>query len=325
MLYNRNLIVLILFLLSHHPLASQSFLTSSDTFSKSRFFTLAGAGTLLYGTTVVGLNQAWYKGFEKTSFHFFNDRGEWQNMDKIGHVFTTYFESEVSYRGLRWTGMKDRNAIWLATGLGIFYQGTIEVFDGYSSRWGFSGYDMMYNVLGSALFASQQLGWKEQRMRLKVSSWQKNYGGAPINSSNSTRSTTLDARAKELFGASYFERYLKDYNAQTIWLSFNVPSFFPRASLPSWLNLSLGYGSENLFGGFANTWVEKDNAVFTLSSKDFPRTRQWYLAPDIDFRKIKTENALLKSLFTVLNIFKIPSPAFEINSEGKIKWHWIFL
>ena len=105
---------------------------------------MASTGAIIYGGTVIGLNEAWYKGFDRTSFHFFNDRGEWNNMDKMGHLFTSYFETELSFRGSRWTGMEENQAIWLATGLGILFQGTIEMFDAYSARWGFSSqrYDL---------------------------------------------------------------------------------------------------------------------------------------------------------------------------------------
>ncbi|NND33351.1 MAG: DUF2279 domain-containing protein [Saprospiraceae bacterium] len=313
-----------LLILLRPDLYAQSFLVPSDTFSQSRFYTIAASGALIYGSTVVGLNQAWYKDFAKTSFHFFDDRGEWLNMDKAGHIFTTYFESEISYQGAKWTGMKERNAIWLGAGLGLFYQSTVEIFDAYSSRWGFSVADMLYNVVGATLFASQQAAWSEQRVRFKISSWPKQYSSSPIQSTSGDFASSLKKRANNLFGTGFFERYLKDYNAQTIWLSINPKSFFPLLNFPVWLNISVGYGSENLYGGFSNSWMEGTHS-FSLDKKQFPRSTQWFLAPDIDFKKIKTNNPLLKTVFSVLNIFKVPSPTLEYKSDGKLKWHWIFL
>ncbi|MCB0666498.1 MAG: hypothetical protein KDC80_11770, partial [Saprospiraceae bacterium] len=93
---------------------AQTYLMPSDTFSRSRFLTLAAGGTVLYGATVVGLNKAWYKGYERSSFHFFNDWGEWNNLDKTGHLFTSYFETELSYRGCRWIGINEKKSRWLA-------------------------------------------------------------------------------------------------------------------------------------------------------------------------------------------------------------------
>ncbi len=37
---------------------------------------------------------------------------------------------------------------------------------------------------------------------------------------------------------------LKDYNGQTIWLSFNIHSFTKDSFLPKWLSLAVGYGGE---------------------------------------------------------------------------------
>lgn len=305
-------------------LHSQAFLTPSDTFQPVRFITVATTGAVIYGGTVIGLNEAWYKGFDRTSFHFFNDRGEWNNMDKMGHLFTSYFETELSFRGSRWTGIKENQAIWLATGLGLLFQSTIEMFDAYSARWGFSINDMIYNVGGTGLFVVQQWSWHDQRIRLKVSSWPKKYSDEPVQALNSPAQSSLNNRTDALFGTHFLERYLKDYNAQTIWVSFNVPSFFYSRKIPPWLNLAIGYGVENLYGGFSNNWTEGD-AVFSAMHKEYPRTRQWYLSPDIDFRKIKTKSPFLKTVFNVLNIFKIPAPALEYNSTGRWRWHWIFL
>lgn len=303
---------------------AQDFLIPSDTFDRGRFITVAAGGSLVYGATVIGLNQAWYKGYDRSSFHFFNDWKEWNNMDKMGHLFTSYFETEISYRGCRWVGMEAKKSIWVAGALGIFYQSTVEFFDAYSARWGFSLYDMAYNIGGTGLFIAQQQLWKDQKIRMKVSSWPESYSGAQIPATTSDVTTTLKRRSDELFGTNFFERYLKDYNAQTIWISVNLKSFFQTSKLPPWLNLSFGYGSKNLYGGFANSWTEADD-LFILPEHDFPRSRQWYLSPDLDFRKIKTKSPLLKTLFNVLNIFKVPAPTLEYSSDRQWKWHWLFL
>ena len=306
------------------PIPGQSFLTPSDTFNRSRFLTLAATGTIVYGATVVGLNEVWYKGFDRTPFHFFNDWGEWNNMDKRGHLFTAYFETEISYHGLRWTGMKDRPAMWMASGMALLFQTTIEMFDAYSSGWGFSNYDMLYNLAGIGLFTIQHLSWKEQRIRMKISSWHRQYSGVPIMGQGTQSASSLKTRTDDLFGTAFFERYLKDYNAQTVWVSVSPKAFMTDSKIPSWLNLAIGYGSENLFGGFSNTWTE-NGVIFSAPTNQYKRYRQWYISPDIDFKNIHTNNAFLKTLLTVLNIFKMPAPALEYNSLGKWRWHWLFL
>lgn len=109
---------------------------------------------------------------------------------------------------------------------------------------------------------------------------------------------------------------LKDYNAQTYWLSANLKSFFPQNSLPAWLNIAVGYGADGMFGGFENKWL--DNMGNEVSRYDIKRSRQYYLAPDIDFTRIKTRSKFLRTGFSILNAFKLPAPAIEL-SKGRLK------
>ncbi len=295
-----------------------------DTFNQRRFLTIGSIGAVIYGATVVGLNHAWYRDFEKRSFHFFNDAGEWKNVDKAGHAFTAYFESELSYHGLRWAGLPEKPATWGGAGLGMLFQTTVELLDAHSARWGFSWPDMAYNVLGVTLFTSQQLLWKEQRMRLKISSWPRRYSAQGLPSTDGQQMSSLKNRARSLFGKDLLENYLKDYNAQTIWLSVNPSSFWPSAQLPKWLNIGMGYGADNLYGGFANRWKE-GMSIYQLDDKQYPRLQQWYLSLDVDFSRIPTHNKWIKTALTILNVFKAPAPAIELNSQGSLRWHWLHL
>ena len=158
---------------------------------------------------------------------------------------------------------------------------------------------------------------------MKVSSWPKKYATGPISSVSGNQFSSVSERADDLFGRNFFERYLKDYNAQTIWISVNPRSFMTQSRLPQWLNIAVGYGGENLLGGYSNIWTNDRGHTFDLANQR--RYKQWYLAPDVDFRRIPTKNPFLRTVFSVLNIFKIPSPALEYNGLGKFRWHWIFL
>ena len=44
----------------------------------------------LWSGSIGGLYFVWYKGFPKSKFHSFDDSKEWQQMDKIGHLATSY-------------------------------------------------------------------------------------------------------------------------------------------------------------------------------------------------------------------------------------------
>lgn len=301
------------------------FLVPSENFHKGRFWTAAGTGTLIYGSFAYGLYQSWYKNYELSGFHTFNDLHEWKQMDKAGHLFTTHMEANLLYRGARWAGVSPRAATWTAAGIALWLQTTIEVMDGFSAKWGFSWSDMAFNGAGAGLFVGQEYLWGEQRILMKVSSdISRQYSRSPIFTKDGSHQTSLHQRATQLYGSSFGERFLKDYNAQTIWASVNVKSFAgPQSRWPNWLNVAFGYGAENMYGGFSNTWSDPDTGTeFSLPSTEYPIYRQYYLSLDIDLSRIKTRSRFLKTLFHCINYVKIPAPALEINGLGQVKGHW---
>lgn len=302
------------------------FLQPSDTFHKGRFWTCAATGASIYTGVMIGLNELWYADYPRSSFHLFDDSGEWNDMDKFGHLYTAYFESRWSYTGARWVGIEERKAAWLGASLGMMYQTSIEILDGFSEEWGFSVPDMAFNTLGSAVFLSQQLIWKEQRITLKVSSNPNSYPDLNILSSDGSTSYLLSQRAEELYGSNYIASFLKDYNAMTVWASVNVSSFMPNRpdhKFPKWLNVAVGVGAGNLYGGFANTW-EEEGITYQLDDDQFPRFQQYYLSLDIDLTRIKTKSHFLKTLFSLVNVIKIPAPTLEFNTQGQVKFHPVY-
>ncbi|HSU29540.1 MAG TPA: DUF2279 domain-containing protein [Chitinophagaceae bacterium] len=281
-----------------------------DTPNKKRIWLVAGANVLGYGTTMVGLYAAWYKKYPQTHFHTFNDFPEWKQMDKAGHLYSSYMEGKASIDMWRWTGIGRKKSIWIGGMSGIFYQTVIEVLDGFSAEWGWSWTDFASNLLGSATVISQELGWDEQRIRLKFSFHRKKYTDPQLN-----------ARSDDLFGEGSMERLLKDYNGQTYWASLNLKSFFKKSRVPGWLSVAIGYGAEGLFGGRENLARDKNGNII-FDHRDIPRYRQWFFAPDIDLSKIKTRSRVLKTALDILNAFKFPTPSIEF-SRGKFSLHAI--
>ena len=264
-----------------------------------------------YGATMIGLYHAWYRQYPQSSFHTFNDWKEWKQVDKVGHVYSAYIESMASMELWRWTGMERKKRIWIGGLSGMAYQTTIEILDGFSKQWGWSWGDIGANTLGSGALIAQELAWNEQRIQLKFSFHRMNYKDAVLNN-----------RSDDLFGKSGMERMLKDYNGQTYWASFSLRSFFPKSKLPPWLNGAIGYGASGVFGGTEN--IAKDAAGNTVFNRtDIVRRRQWYLAPDIDWKKIPTRKKGVRFLFTFLNAFKLPAPSLEF-SKGKWRFHPLY-
>ncbi len=278
-------------------------------YNKKRVQLVTLANITGFGSILIGLNSTWYSQYPRSGFHFFNDFAEWKQVDKAGHAFSAYSSSRASMELWRWAGLSRNQRIWIGGLSGIGYESIIETLDGFSSEYGFSVTDYAANIIGSGMFIAQELAWDDQRIKLKFSFHKKNYGEADLN-----------ARADKLYGKTEIERFIKDYNAQTYWLSANIHSFFPESKLPRWLSLSVGYGAEGMFGARSNIAVDKTGAVI-FDRSDIKRYRQWYLAPDIDLTKIKTNKKSLKIIFFVLSTLKFPTPALEY-SNGGLKGHW---
>lgn len=271
---------------------------------------IVGMGTAaVYGTSFIYLSEAWYKGYPRSAFHTFNDFGEWMQMDKVGHAWTAYNTGKANSALWKWAGAKENNSVLLGSGTSLLYMLSIEYLDGRSAEWGWSWGDAGADLAGSVLFASQQFGWKEQKILLKFSSHRKNYG------------PSLNERANDLFGSGFYERILKDYNAQSYWLSFNLKSFLKNEKLPGWLNVSIGYGADGMLGGYENLAKDKNQNVI-FDRRDIPRYRQLFLAPDVDLTKIKTSSKFLRTVLFTANCLKFPTPSLEF-SQGKLHGHWL--
>jgi uncharacterized protein YfiM (DUF2279 family) len=268
---------------------------------------MVGAGSVAgYGTSMILFSKSWYKDYPRSSFHTFNDGGEWMQMDKVGHAWAAYNTSRLTSDMWQWTGLKPTTSVVLGTGSSLLYLLSVEYLDGRSAEWGWSWPDVLADFSGAGLFAVQEMVWKQQKIQLKFSSHYKKYPDPQ-----------LQQRANQLFGKSFSERLLKDYNAQTYWLSFNLKKLIPASSLPQWLNVSVGYGASGMFGGYENVARDK-NGNITFDRRDIKRFRQWFLSPDIDLTRIRTKSHFLKTVFSVFNVLKLPSPAIEY-SNGRMK------
>lgn len=298
-------------------LANDGWLTPADSLHRGRFYLAAGTGTVLYGAASIGLYQAWYAGFERAPLRSFDDWPEWNQMDKAGHAFTAYIFSRYTFAAGRWAGLKRPAARYTALGVANLLQGTIEIMDGYSAEWGFSWTDMAANLSGSLLFTAQDIAWKEQRILMKVSNDVRAHPDVVVTGAGGATSN-LGYVSRQRFGDNFFERYLKDYNAQTIWLSANPKAFLPKSNLPPWLNIAVGYGSENTYGALGNVW--RDGGVGFRYQPE--RYRQLFVSPDVYLSRIPTKKRWIRLTLGILDFIKIPAPALEF-SKGRVKGRWL--
>lgn len=266
-----------------------------------RVLMVSGAGVGIYSTTLVGLNELWYKGYPKSEFHFFNDNDEWLQMDKVGHAFASYYEGVFGAQMMKWTGVSPQKAAWYGGSWGFLFQTSIEILDGFSSNWGASIGDLTANLSGSVLCIGQQLAWHEQKLTLKYSYTPTKY--APLK--------------PELLGSNLQESFAKDYNGQTYWATVGLADIlYSKTKIPKWLNLAVGYGADGMLRGSAAD--QKADPI----GKDYTRRRQFYISPDINIVKLlHTKSKLLNTLIFAFSDVKIPAPAIEFRQGVGLKFH----
>ncbi|RAK00060.1 putative lipoprotein DUF2279 [Larkinella arboricola] len=294
--------VVLLFLLLHTGapavIAQDSTSRVEEPCYRCRLRGLLIGESVVYAGTLYSLSRAWYNN-PLTNFKFFNDNREWLQLDKIGHMVTAYQIARVSAQAYRWAGVSDRKAALYAGLTGVIFQTPIEILDGFSPEYGFSVGDMIANVAGPALYTGQYLAWGELRIQPKFS----------------FHYTRLAKERPNLLGKHWNDRWLKDYNGQTYWLSVNPSSFAGRESkFPKWLNVAVGYGIHDMVSAEVAGSIERG----------FRPYRQCYLSLDVDFTRIKTRNKTLKTVFFLLNTLKMPAPTLEYNGRNGFRFHTLY-
>jgi hypothetical protein len=268
-----------------------------DTIYKNRLYAVAGIESASYVTGLSILGFVWYKDHERVPFHFYDDSKGYLQMDKAGHTFSAYYESLISYHAFRWAGMDKSKSVIFAGLAGFLFQLPIEIFDGLYEGWGFSFSDVVANTAGSLLFASQQLIFDDQLIRMKFSYFPSGY-----------------PKYHAILGETEFESFFLDYNAHTHWLSANIRGLTGSTKIPAWLNVAIGYSANGMIKEFENPKYYKGQPF-----PELPRYRQLFLSIDLDWTKIPTDKKWLKQIFQIMNVIKIPFPALEWNGLGELK------
>lgn len=280
---------------------TECFLKPSDTLNSSRKNLVFLSEAVVSATALVGLNQLWYADYPRSKFHFTNDNKDWLQMDKAGHLYSSYHLGRISSEILHWSGAGHKEQLLYGAGMGFAFLTAVEVLDGFSSEWGASSGDVIANATGTALYISQELLWKEQRI-------------TPKFSFHTTRYTKY---RPEVLGSNFTEQILKDYNGQTYWLSANLKSFFKDSKIPEILNIAVGYGADGMLSGTG----EKS---FFFPNVNPSQSRQFYLSLDLDLTKIKTKSHFLKTFFSVFSVLKIPAPTIEYSANEGFKGHVLY-
>jgi hypothetical protein len=266
---------------------------STDTLksiNKKKLTSLVVGGSAGYGLSLVGLHQLWYKNSDQQSFRFFNDNAEWKQVDKLGHVYSSFYFSYGTSKALQWCNVNNHKSAFWGSVTGFLIMLPIEIMDGFSADYGASSGDLIANAAGSGLFLAQHYAWKEIRVKPKFSFHATKF--APL------RPNTLGEGSSEL---------LKDYNGQTYWASFDIDKFM---RFPRWLNIAVGYGAEGMV-------YARENEI-TLAG--YTAYRQYYVALDFELSSINSRSKLLNTILFFGDLVKLPAPTVEFSTKGA-KFH----
>lgn len=280
-----NLSIVLCCFLSFNVQSQNRFWKPADSLSIQKANVLGGITAVSWIISLTALNKVWYADYPTTKFHFFNDDNEWLQMDKIGHAYATYQISRSLTHLHRWAGYKPKTAAIIGSSIAFGFQASIEYLDGRSAAWGFSKGDIAANAAGCLLFLSQELFTNKQIIRFKES-----YSPSPYA-----------VLRPKILGKSPIERYLKDYNGQTYWLSMSPKSIFKNSIVPDWLCLSFGYSVDAKLKGNQNSYAHSNGITYYAQ-------REYLFSLDIDCTKIAVKNKLIKTILGAINAIKVPMP-----------------
>tara|TARA_B110000438_G_scaffold70354_2_gene70565 strand:- start:375 stop:1241 length:867 start_codon:yes stop_codon:yes gene_type:complete len=281
-------------------------LYSKDTIqskvNKNFYKFLAVEGVVLTGA-ITYLKYEWYHDKKRVPFHFYNDFKGWNQVDKFGHFYASYLESNIGYSLLKKFKFSEKKSLYFGGFQGLILETPIEFFDAYYQGWGFSLSDMVANSFGSLFFILQQKFFGKQLIKPKLSFSKSIYA----------------KDANGLLGKdNLLSQFVYDYNGYTYWFSFSPNSIFKLSRIPKWLNFALGYGANGMLGEFENKLIYRG-----VELPNYKRYRQFYFSLDIDLSKIQSNSKFLKNVFNIISYIKIPMPTIELSNK-KLKGHYLF-
>lgn len=276
--------------------------TTKNKIDKNFYKFLVVEGAVLTGAMSY-LKNEWYSDKKRVPFHFYNDLKGWNQIDKFGHFYASYLESNVGYSLMKKFNFSERQSLYMGGFQGLILETPIEFFDAYYEGWGFSISDMVANALGSLFFIYQQKLFGEQVIKPKLSFSRSVYA----------------RNANGLLGKNnLFSEFVYDYNGYTYWFSFSPKRLFNLKKIPEWINLSVGYGSDGMLGEFENRLSYRGVVL-----PEYKRYRQFYLSLDIDLSKVKTNSRFMSHVFNALSYIKIPLPTIEFSNK-KVRGHLFY-
>ena len=250
-----------------------------DPYATKKFVSAGLVGGIMLSIGIDAYFTWWRNAQKPFTFYtegFFNSGH--LGIDKLGHFYGSYAIFKSVHTIMTWGGYKQSTALGWALGASIFHGLEIEIGDGFS-EYGFDYQDLMFDLMGTAYGYLQAREPFFNNFDFKFSYW-------------STKGFKTPAA------------FTEDYDALTIWLSFNVHNLLPeRASeyWPKWLNLAVGYG------------VGENETV-----------REFMVGFDLNFKGFTTSNENVLAAERLLDLMHFPAPGVKF-SPGRKPTYELFL
>jgi len=271
-------------------------LNQQDSISTKKLLGVSIASAGFWGSSMYLLNNVWYANSPRSNFHTFDDHREWLQMDKIGHLFSAYQASNLLTRTYEWTGISRKRASAIGSLATLAYLTSVEYLDGTNQAWGFSWSDQVANTLGAGLSWWNNRSLEPSSLYFKQSYFPSRYA----------------ALRPSVLGKTHLERYLKDYNGQTYWLSFSPNRIIGSNLFPKFLLLSLGYSCDAKLEGHANEYSATDGVRYIAQ-------REFLFSLDIDFRQFHFKRKWVQRICSVFDLIKVPLPTVQLRGN---EWKW---
>ena len=276
-------------LLQYHADSTQA--APASTFHPYRFWVGTGATVAADLAVMVGLNQLWYSGYERSRFHWHNDWNNWLQQDKIGHMITAWHIARVFGAYGTWAGLSRKQAGLYGGVVSTLFQSQIEVLDGFSEAWGASWGDLIFNTVGGAI-GGLQVAYPE----LHAFTIKYGYHRSPFYDQD----------------LSYIGNALKDYDGISYWMVVRPEMLLSdqwKTRWPDWLALSIG--------------ISADGLAEALSTPAHPHQRVFLVGLDLDFlRSIQWPHRWMQIAAEFFSFIRIPAPALVLSP--RVKWHWAY-
>ena len=281
----------IIFSTSRTPLSGDySSLLKTSSLAKDKSYKVKTGRAIILGTVMAGVftgmhiyySNTWWKD-KRAYFKFAQDGYYAREIDKASHVYTANLITESSAAAYKWIGFAPGKALLWGSITALAYETYIEIYDGFAPNWGFDWGDVGANIIGAVYPQLQRVAPALQDINIKWSFKPKWLKGKIQNTDD----------------------LLDDYTNMTFWLSVNPEIVLPKSLTqkkfyPNFLAIALGWSIKNASHKTGSANAESE----------------WFLAFDIDIRKLPGKSDFMVKLKKILNFYHIPMPTVRFSPSG---------